>query len=268
MKKIFKSFALGLVLSFSVISGTAFAEDTSDPRSEFYNGLFKYSDGVYYSNEKFYSINETIQGCFEYQKSFFDNSSYHNFGYIIYNDGEYYRFMMENTDIDRMAEEDQYVDQWLKENMPVVVPEGTDGIQALDLIYQWIINNTEYEVNHPASDWAYTALKGENVSCIGYANLFDLMTEYVPFNVETGLSDYSGNSECWHFDTKIITDDRHGWNGIDINGTWYYFDVTFDDGGRSKNMYFMKTEDEFYNGKKVDTNNGEYLRKNENLDIL
>ena len=257
-----KNVLLGACIGLMMLPGTVYA-GISD-----HSELYKSSEDTYASRKSYSSFAELLEQYNLFIKENFKNSSIGNFNYLNYDDGSYYRFEISKDEYERFEEENVYNQKWLEDNMPVIVPEGTDGIQALDLIYQWIINNTEYELNHPASDWAYTALKGENVSCIGYANLFDIMTEYVPFNVETGLSDYSGNSECWHFDTKIIVDDEHGWNGIDINGTWYYFDVTFDDTGNHGNKYFMKTADEFYNDEIVNTNSGKYVRKNENLDVI
>ena len=253
IKNIFSAILMCFVLLF-VFNIFAFANDEFDYSGLIYNSSYDY----WRTDDKFSTVEEAYVDLGNWLNEKYSKASFNN-ATCIYDNGKY-SFIIYDDDIDRIVNENDYMEHWLQANMPDIVPAGTDGITALRLINDWIYNNMEYEVNLPTSNFAITGLTTRKFSCLGFANLFTMMVEYVPFNCNTGLSDYSNTMDCWHFDSKIVVGNGHAWNAIYINGCWYYFDTTFNETKTDPSTYFLKTTEEFYDGIKYGTVDGDWIR--------
>ncbi len=101
------------------------------------------------------------------------------------------------------------IDQIIKEK----VPDNLDLKEKIQIIHDYIINNTKYDKNH-TSDTSFTAIgplfDGIAV-CSGYADLMELFLE------KFGLKSFKVASET------------HIWNAVLIDGSWKNLDLTWDD---------------------------------------
>ena len=250
MKQIIKTLISTFILIIMCFN-TVFAFDYSYFTFNSKNGYYRSNDKYQTLEEAYIDMGNWLNNNYKYVSFYNTTCSYKSGGYS---------FIIFIDDIERIENENEYMKYWLSVNMPNIVPAGTDGITALRLINDWIYNNIDYEVNLPSSHFAITGLTTRKFSCLGFSNLFGMMAEYVPFNCDTGLADYSGNGNFWHFDSKIVIGNKHAWNAININGTWYYFDTTFNESSDSPDSYFMKTTDEFYDGREHKTILGPWIR--------
>lgn len=85
-------------------------------------------------------------------------------------------------------------------------------------VHKWMVDNIQYDTSLNKY-YAHDALFDKIVVCQGYAEAFQLfMNELgVPCKMITGTAN-SGD--------KIQS---HAWNAVQLNGGWYYVDVTWDD---------------------------------------
>lgn len=101
--------------------------------------------------------------------------------------------------------------------------ENTTQRQKLDRIYTYIANNVAYDYEHLNNEsyllqyTAYAALINKTAVCEGYAALLYRMAKECGINARiiTG----SGNT---------ARDSNHAWNIVELNGKYYYVDVTWD----------------------------------------
>ena len=115
-------------------------------------------------------------------------------------------------------------------------------------VHDYLVDNINYDTSYTALGTysIYGALVNNVCVCEGYAKAFKYILDDVGVQCElikgTGIVS-SGESES------------HAWNDVNINGTWYAVDVTWDDpiirGGGSltkkiKYKYFLVGSSEFY----------------------
>ncbi|MCL1855115.1 MAG: hypothetical protein FWF86_05220 [Clostridia bacterium] len=115
-------------------------------------------------------------------------------------------------------------------------PRNGSALERELSIHDYICSVNSYEnppANHNAAEIPRSAeqqrfktaagvlLDGRS-NCSGYADAFYLLAKMAGFNVRTVVGDaLSGfGDEEWG---------AHGWNMIELDGAWYYVDVTFDD---------------------------------------
>jgi hypothetical protein len=109
-------------------------------------------------------------------------------------------------------DEEQQVDQRVSEILPTIVDSGM-GVEAKGkAIHDWIVANVEYD-RTLAEHSAYAALFRGTTVCQGYALLLHKMLE------EVGIS------------SRIVRSEEmsHAWNMVNLCGTWYHVDATWDD---------------------------------------
>ena len=100
-----------------------------------------------------------------------------------------------------------------------IIDPDTELWQQIRAVHDWMVKNIAYDTTftyYHATD----ALAGRDVVCQGYAELFFVfMGELdVPCRMVTGTAyNSSGSGES------------HAWNAVQLNGAWYYVDVTWDD---------------------------------------
>ncbi len=110
---------------------------------------------------------------------------------------------------DKMAEMDKKAEEILKD-----APKS--DYDKVKYIYEYIINNTDYDLDAPDNQTAYSALINGRSVCAGYANAFLFLCD------KAGIY-------CGYVSGDVVGRGPHGWNFIKINGNYYWVDVTWGD---------------------------------------
>lgn len=119
--------------------------------------------------------------------------------------------------------------------------------ENIKMVHDYLVDSVEYDQSISKSNIydVYGALINKKSVCEGYAKAFKYLTDSleIPCILVAGKGTNSdGNSE------------NHAWNYVELNGSWYAVDCTWDDpiiigGGMlsnsSKYKYFLKGEKEF-----------------------
>ena len=121
----------------------------------------------------------------------------------------------------------------------------TSQMSLTDKIYEvhkWMVNNIQYDTTY-SKYHAYNALIEGSAVCQGYAEAFALFMDElgVPCKMITGNANNGSGTQS------------HAWNAVQINGGWYYIDVTWDDplmsghsnypdGSNRSHEYYLVTE--------------------------
>lgn len=115
--------------------------------------------------------------------------------------------------------------------------EGMDIFSLEKLAHDMIIDNCEYADNVKSADddylafTAYGALVNGSAVCEGYAKAFIYLNSRVGINGCTIMG--KGSKEL------------HMWNAVELNGEWYYVDLSWDDSkAYSRYDYFNITTDQ------------------------
>jgi len=110
---------------------------------------------------------------------------------------------------DKMAKMDKKAEEVLK-NAP------QSDYDKVKYIYEYIINNTDYDLNAPDNQTAYSALINGKSVCAGYANAFLFLCD------KAGIY-------CGYVTGNVVGRGPHGWNFVKLNGNYYWVDVTWGD---------------------------------------
>lgn len=95
------------------------------------------------------------------------------------------------------------------------VPLNEDEYSTVKYLYEWLINNTEYDKNvENNQNICSVFLEGRSV-CQGYAKAMQYMLQ------RAGI-------QCLLV-TGFTNGERHGWNLVRVNGAYYYLDPTWGD---------------------------------------
>lgn len=121
---------------------------------------------------------------------------------------------------------------WCAGAMPVIVPQGTSMQNALTLTARWIADYMTYDntatTNMALANSYQNALIGLSTGkgvCATYSTMFDTMVSYLPINPQNGTVDYTCAAPT-HLETRYISNNSHGYSAVNLNGTWYIYDVT------------------------------------------
>ena len=177
--------------------------------------------------------------------------------YGVYMDKSYGYY---DTELSTQLHKSVLMEQWLEENMQKIVPEGTCAEDAVEICYKWIIDNCTYEHVDKWSQRALTMVNEGKASCVAYSSLFKMMVNYLNFDGDWQVVYSEGMGPgTLKLNMLVICGDNHAWNSIEwIDGSWKYFDVTWDDNRTEyfqseisdmeiySNRYYMKSEEEFY----------------------
>lgn len=133
------------------------------------------------------------------------------------------------------------------------------------IIHDYLIENVKYDEGNKSigSYTIYGALVGKRCVCEGYAKAFKYLADKA--GIENVLMQgIAVNSEG--------IQEKHAWNAVNINNSWYLVDVTWDDpiiigkGTVSSNIhykYFLKGSNNFYKDHKIEykfTENGKTFK--------
>ncbi len=92
------------------------------------------------------------------------------------------------------------------------LPDGLDDYEKALYLHDYICVNYEYDTTYNDYD-IYNMLKNGSAVCMGYALLYDKLLSRV------GIASRAVVAESIN----------HMWSQVQINGTWYHVDVTWDD---------------------------------------
>ena len=96
-------------------------------------------------------------------------------------------------------------------------------------VHDYLVKNTEYELNSKLNQSAYSAIVNKKSVCSGYARSFQLIM------TKLGIPTY--------YVTGSSTSGPHAWNIISLSDGFYNIDVTFDDTTMSHKFFNMKKEE-------------------------
>lgn len=108
---------------------------------------------------------------------------------------------------------------------------GMSQYEAVLTINEWMRSNLVYERNHCTP---LVALSTGKAQCAGYASLFEYLCEY------TGIDTTEVTGCAGHKDHHCQYG-CHAWNRVQLDGTWYYLDVCWNDSS-NPNRYFLTQE--------------------------
>ena len=132
------------------------------------------------------------------------------------------------------ADAGEKMEQAVTEALSLVEPGMSQAEKAL-VLHDYLMNTVTYDWETATTGWpidnmvfsAYGALVNKNAVCNGYALAYQMLLKQVGINA-----------------VKLTSGDlNHAWNLVEINGSWYHVDVTWDDpvpdvkgGGRHENF--------------------------------
>ena len=88
--------------------------------------------------------------------------------------------------------------------------------EKVKYFYEYIINNTDYDLNAPDNQTAYSALINGRSVCAGYSGAFLYLCD------KAGIY-------CGYASGEVVGRGLHGWNFVRLNGKYYWVDVTWGD---------------------------------------
>lgn len=122
-------------------------------------------------------------------------------------------------------EEISYVNTTVTQILSKIITNYMTDDEKEFAIHNYITEHVTYDDTQTYVT-AYTALHDRKTVCRGYAMLFYKMMTMAGLNAKT-VSGYAFNNEK----------DLHSWNMAEIDGVWYYVDVTWDDSTSSYTYY-------------------------------
>lgn len=113
--------------------------------------------------------------------------------------------------------EQKYADTLILEYKDKCLSRINEGMSEYDkalYLYEYVINNTEYELDSKYNQSMYSAIIGKSV-CLEYTKVYKYMCDLIGLKsiIVTGYNEV----------------DAHAWNMVEIEGEWCYIDCTFGD---------------------------------------
>lgn len=145
-----------------------------------------------------------------------------------------YHYLLLPEEVDKLIVHCNYVNEWLAKNVPIIVPAGTSREDAIQIIYNHLVNNYRYDKNISTSaakdaQGAYYLLTRGSGICASFAKLFRGMAEYLPFDANCTVNYDIDSSTASHIQVAIVNDENHEheWDAIQdpIDGKWYHYDA-------------------------------------------
>ena len=118
-------------------------------------------------------------------------------------------------------------------NNVVAAVANESDYNKLKYFYDWIINWTEYQENECDQDYTSVFLLKKSI-CAGYARAFQYLCKKAGLKCTT---------------VRGQTNEPHAWNLVELNGQYYWIDVTWgdpvnDDGSQTLVYYYFMVTDE------------------------
>lgn len=213
-------------------------ENGQDELSKYYQSAieaytYDNTDVFYLSPNKLYlNIEKTTQS---------KNTTYN----VYINNGDENNYLIDEFSSKNQVESALQQMEQIRENL-VEQKTGND-YDDIKMVHDYIVDNTEYDtsISQPNIYNAYGCLVNKVAVCEGYARAFKYIMDgmQIPCVLVIG--------EGTNTNGQI---ENHAWNYVEVNGSWYAIDCTWDDpvteGGRkvsksAKYKYFLKGSSEF-----------------------
>lgn len=110
------------------------------------------------------------------------------------------------------------------------VHAGMREDQKVRAIHDRIRDYLSYDYSYKVDNWQ-DALRTHKGMCGAYSELFNACCDACGLKDRIALGDVYENGKDVGF---------HAWNYVKVNGTWYYLDVTWDDGTESDRYYLSR----------------------------
>lgn len=137
-----------------------------------------------------------------------------------------------------------YMDQ-IDEILKSIVKDSMTDKEKAKAVHDYFVKNYSYDYSFADVSYEYYGpLKTKKAVCQGFATLYQIMMTKCGIPCETVSGVAAGSSGGTDYE-------RHMWNRIKVSGTWYYVDVTYDEGLTKSNTdikhtFFYRTKDSFY----------------------
>lgn len=137
---------------------------------------------------------------------------------------------------EEIASAKQQIDQYVQACFQQL-PDTADDYRKIKYVYEFIILNTEYNLDAPDNQNICSVFLNRESVCLGYAKAIQYLLQQLGMEaaVVTG---------------SVITGESHAWNLVKVNGQYYYVDATWGDAS-----YFTNTE----SGAAISAINYDYL---------
>lgn len=186
-------------------------------------------------NLKFYYSKDTFNSFYKYQNSVS--------GYL-YNLGAYEGFGIEDATYDSKnntieviynfyyydtMEQSEYISEVINNAIKKDISKLKTDYQKLQWAYDWVIDNVYYDKSLNNFS-VYSGLTESGTVCVGYATLYSTLVNKLGLDcrvVEGSVYNNKGNN--------------HVWNIVKLDGIWYGVDVTWGDGVKNKDDYFLRS---------------------------
>lgn len=116
---------------------------------------------------------------------------------------------------DQVTANQQMIDQYV-ETCKNGLPENADDYEKVRYVYEFIVMNTEYNLDAPDNQNICSVFLGRESVCLGYAKAVQYLLQ------EMGV-------EATVITGSVISGESHAWNLVKINGYYYYVDATWGD---------------------------------------
>lgn len=209
---------LALLLMISILSFNSLAAE------------FDMSD--FYGDGEHYQLNGIFHNGSELEQFFQDSKIYGLNKYSV--KGVYFneRYRLDYDSVAQLIDFSSYNNQWLRVNMPVIVPNGTDIKEAPKLIADWMCKHIvqdfkTYDKMKTEYQNAMSGFKDEKGDNTTYALAFSAMMNYLPINETTEKVEYTinGNGHLHYKNIKVTNTDRLITEIIGIDNTHRYYDI-------------------------------------------
>ncbi len=117
-----------------------------------------------------------------------------------------------------------YINKYADEFLSALSSSGidrSDDYQVIKFVYEYIINNTDYEKGSPYNQTVISVMVNGKSVCSGYSKTTQYLLNLcgIPATVVLG---------------RVRDGEAHSWNLVNCNGAWYYVDTTWGDASYSR----------------------------------
>jgi hypothetical protein len=117
-----------------------------------------------------------------------------------------------------------YIDD-LSDQILSLIPAGADDYTKAKIIYEWIIENTDYRLDAPDNQSMTSVFYNHESVCAGYSRAYQYLLNKA--GIDTTIVE--GNS--------LVSGENHAWNLVHLTDGYYYVDCTWGDASYMKNGF-------------------------------